>query len=108
MCPVVTQSESQCHIKDGHHQRDINTIKVPELSKNPGLCSEMEVNLAPNKIKLLPTMQLVKVTKKKFLPTQWLKSQQIGNKHIFFCLSSNGMVATGQIIIESIKTWEQK
>ena len=52
VCPVVTLSESQCK----------------ELFKSPGLCSEMEVNLAPNKINLITTMQLVNlVTKKEIL-----------------------------------------
>ena len=53
----------------------------------------MEVNLAPNKIKKILTYRLVEVTKNKiknktnFLPTHWLKWQQMGNKHLyFFCL----------------------
>ena len=63
----------------------LGSKQCKERFKSPGPCSEMEVNLAPNKINLLPIMQLVKVTeiKIKFLPTQWLKLQQIGNIYFF-------------------------
>ena len=70
----------------------------------------MEVNLAPNKINLLPTMQLVKVTqnKNKILTYTMVKMTTNRKQTYLFCLSSNGMVATGQIIIKSVKTWEKK
>ena len=48
-----------------------------------------------NKNKFLQVYRLVEVTKNKiknkinFLPTHWLKRQQIGNNHIFFCPKVN-------------------